>query len=313
MSAEAQIRAALEAAEARPPAAYLWFGRRTEVAAGALEAAICERLISDFYATGVPRPPAREPAAAGGAHDGGALARALSQANAGHGRWEPGWRVAARDGEAITVMRADGLALLAPAGDCRLNGDHAEVRVPKELRAQAPGWYVALSDAPGPGGARVRLSWNIAAAGAPTLVARLTHVLNGAGLPFELHVLGDPARYPRRDAAALLLARTDFTAAAKLLRPLLRALGPHLGEGAPALAKPLARGLAVAEEPRAGGAGFAEQRCGLLAAAVVAAGERGLRDPGERLALAHERFTAAGISFDAPHLDPGSADAYELS
>jgi hypothetical protein len=158
----------------------------------------------------------------------------------------------------------------------------------------------------------VRLSWNVAASGAVTLVARLTYALNRAGLPFTLELLDDPARYARRPGAELLLARTDFDAAMASLRPLLRALGPHLADGAPAFSRPLHRGLALAEEPR-GGESFGAHRCRLLAEAVVEAAEHGLRTTGERLAAVRDRFAADGVDLAAPYLQPGSTHAYDGS
>ena len=304
MSYEAQVRDALSAVAVRSPDAFLWFGRRHE--APDLVAALAARLLADFYACGAARPQPQPGHVAPG--DGGELVRALSQANSGRGSWRSGWQIAGADGDAIAVVRPDGLALLAPPDDVR--GD--EVRVPKELRGLSPGFYVALGNAASPAGERVRLCWNLAAAGAVTFVARVTYVLNGAGLPFELELPDDPARFGRRDAAGLLLERADFAAAVKLLRPLLRALGPQLSDGAPALTKPLARGLAVAEEP-AGGERFGAHRCRLLAEAIAGAAARGLDSDDERLALARERFAAAGLTLEAPYLQPGSQDAYELS
>ncbi len=294
---EDQVADALGAVALRPPAAFLWFGRRCE--APDLTAAIAARLLTGFYASGGARPLGPGFTAPG---DGGALARALSQANSGRGSWQAGWTVgdAVDDDDTIAVQRPDGLALLAAPQDIR--GD--EVRVPPELRALRPGSYVALGDAQAlPGAELARLSWHLAAAGAVTFVARVTYALNGAGLAFTLELLDDPARYGRRDAATLLLARRDVAPAIKLLRPLLRALGPQLAEGAPAFCKPLARGLAIAEEP-AGGEPFGAHRCRLLAEAIVAGG-------GAAHVRAH--LAAAGVSLDAPYLQPGSADAYELS
>ncbi|HTN24811.1 MAG TPA: T3SS effector HopA1 family protein [Solirubrobacteraceae bacterium] len=306
MSYEAQAADALGAVEARPPATYLWFGRRCE--APDLAAAIRARLVADFHPTGAARPSRSTSAPAGS--DGGAFAQALSQANNGRGSWQGGWRIGAAedDGETTPVERPDGLRLYAPADDCR----DGEVRRPKELRGDRPGTYVALGDTPGPGDPRARLSWTIAAAGAVTLVARVTYALNGAGIPFRLELLDDPRRYGDRDAAWLVVARDDVFAALKLLRPLLRALAPYRAAGAPAFTKPLARGLAVADEP-AGGGSFAEHRCGLLADAVLAAGERAERSAAVRLALVRDRFAAAGVSLDAPYLEPGAADAYDRS
>ena len=202
----------------------------------------------------------------------------------------------------------------APADQPRTTGNAvagaaapAAVLLPKELRGLSPGFYVAPGDsgAPDPD-ALAGLYWNVAPAGAVTLVARVTFALNGAGLPFALELRDNPARYGRGDAAVLLLARSDVPAALKLLRPLLRALGPHLAEPAPAFTKPLARGLALAEQP-AGATRFGEHRCRLVAEAIVAAGAA---TAAERLAAVRERFAAAGLDLDAPYLQPGSTDAY---
>ena len=308
---EAQALAALAAVEARPPDAYLWFGRRATIPAPARRAslvqAIGEALQAGFFATGGPRPDRAGGAPAASA-EAGPFRRALSQANCGRGSWQPGWRVAEVQHDAVAVVRADGLRLIAPPEDCRVDGALAQVRVPKE---QAGGGVLrALGDAAPPAGDLLRLYWSVAAAGAVTLVARATYALNRAGLPFRLDMRDDPARYARAAAAELLLARADFAAATKLLRPVARALAPHLADTAPAFTKPLARGLAVAEQP-ADGLGFGEHRCALLAEAVVTARERGLQASAERLAVARAGFEDAGISLAAPYLQPGSSDAYD--
>lgn len=309
---DAQVRAALTALSVRPPDAFLWFGRRTEVArADALGAAIGARLETDFFMPGAPRPaPHRDRRTPSDAD--GAFSRALAQANCGRGSWQPGWRVAAVEQDAVAVVRpGDGLRLLAPAADCRLEGALADVRLPKDLAGLAPGIYRALGDAPAPPGAaeRARLYWDIAAAGAVTFVARVTYALNQAGLPFTLELVDDPARYRQRPAAELVLARADFAAAIARLRPLLRALGPHLTDRVPAFTKPLSRGLALAEET-AGAERFGAHRCRLLAEAIAGAGDRALD---ERLAAVRARFAGAGISLAAPYLQQGSSDAYDGS
>jgi hypothetical protein len=305
---EAQVAAALDALALRPPDAFLWFGRRETIdgADDSLVARIAQRLSENFFSAGVPRP--RRAGPVPGFDDGGAFVRALSQANGGRGAWQDGWRVAApeRD-DGVTVVRPGGLALLAPADEVRAAGDRAAVLQPKELRGASPGFYVALGDhAFGPDDELAGLHWNIAATGAATLVARVTYAGNGAGLAFRLELRDAPARYGRGDAAVLVIARRDYAAAMQLLRPLRRALGPHLTDGAPAFTKPLARGLALAELP-ADGQRFAEQRCRLLAQAIVAAGTR---SPEARLAVVREHFAAAGVRLDALYLQPGSADAY---
>jgi len=287
MSYAAQVADLLGAVRVGEPGSYRWFGRRLE------EPALARRLLTDFYETGAARPAAPDDAPS--AHgDGGELAAALAQANRGRGCWQPGWKIGEAGDDGVAVMRSDGLRLFAPPQDCR----EGDVRVPKDLRAFSPGLYAALGDAPPADGPRVRLSWNLAAAGAVTFVARMTYVLNGAGLPFTLALPAAAAGYRRRDAACILLARDALPAALSATRPLLRALGPHLADGTPALTKPLARGLAVSDEP-AGGESFGEHRCGLLADAIVA---------GDDLDGVRARFAAVGLSLDAPYLEPGSVE-----
>ena len=126
---EAQVRAALRAVALRAPDAFLWFGCRETVSAAGdgdprdrLVAALAQRLHDDFFSTAAPRPHGGDPLAA--PDDGGAFVGALSQANAGRGAWDGGWRVAGGDGgEAIDVARPDGLALRAPAAQVRRGGD----------------------------------------------------------------------------------------------------------------------------------------------------------------------------------------------
>jgi hypothetical protein len=308
---EAQAAAALAAVELRAPDAFLWFGRREAVRGEPLVRAVAQRLRDGFFSTGTPQPrpiDATRPAAG----DGGALLAALSQANGGRGAWQAGWRLAGPgddgDDRALPVVRPDGLTLYAPPEEVRADGRQATVLLPKELRGVSPGRYVALGDSGSPeGDERTALYWNIAAAGAPTLVARATYALNGAGVPFWLELPTDRARYGRGDAALLLVARADAGAAIQLLRPLLRALGPHLAAAAPAFTHPLSRGLAVAEQPP-GRTAFGAHRCGLVAEAILAAATA--RDAGDQLAAVRVRFAAAGIGLDAPYLQPGSPDAY---
>jgi hypothetical protein len=311
-----QAAAALAAVSVRPPGAFAWFGRRVEAGGDGLAAAIARRLEEDFYGHGAPRPPRGGPVTA--ADEGGSFARTLSQANNGRGSWQAGWRVERvervddddeDEDAAITVVRPDGLRLRASPDDCRGVGAAVEVRLPKEVPGSSPGLYVALGDTPAPITDRVRLFWNISAAGAVTFVARATHALNRAELPFALELYDNPARYGRRAAASLLLSRPDFAGAIELLRPLLRALAGQLSDGAPAFTKPLGRGLALAEEPD-GDERFGAHRCGLLAEAIVGADDRGVTAPERRLDAVRERFAAAGLRLDAPYLRPGSTDAY---
>ena len=90
------------------------------------------------------------------------------------------------------------------------------------------------------------------------------------------------------------------------------AIGGHLKPAIPALTKPLAEGLGLAEDPRPAGDSFGMHRCRLLAEAVVRAHERRPGPAQARLEDVEARFGAEGISLDRPYLNPGSADDYAL-
>lgn len=321
---EDQVVAALRAVALRAPDAFLWFGRREVPRADdegdpreRLVQGVARRLHADFFGAGVPRPRRAGPVAA--SDHGGAFVAALSQANPGRGAWEGGWRIAsggAGPSGSLGVARPGGLVLTAPAEQVRgeeglTAGAAVSVRLPKELRGLVPGCYVALGDSgrPAPDD-RADLYWNIAAAGAVALVARVTYALNSAGLPFSLELPADPAGLAGGDGGAVLtVARSDGAAAIRLARPLLRTLAAHLADPAPAFTKPLARGLAVGEPP-ADGRRFGEHRCRLLAEAIVGADEAGARAVEARVEAVRERFAAAGLRLAAPYLRPGADDAY---
>jgi lantibiotic modifying enzyme len=82
-------------------------------------------------------------------------------------------------------------------------------------------------------------------------------------------------------------------------------------DAVPAFTKRIARGVAIAEDP-APGASFGAERCLLVAEGLVEAYERGERDVTGRLRCVAEMFTEAAISLDAPYLNPGSGDIYEV-
>ena len=136
----------------------------------------------------------------------------------------------------------------------------------------------------------------------------LTSRLNSASLPFRAKVVNDPARYTRCDAGVLYVHRHDYDAVAPVVRATYRELADGLRPATPAFAKPLAPGLAVAEDPGDGDS-FGMHRARLLAEGIVAAGERGSDDA---VAVVAERFAAAGLDLDKPYVNPGSPDRYAL-
>ncbi len=289
-----QTAAALGAVTLLGPTRYAWLGRRSrglsplvdaELDEGLrrryLTACLREELYHSFYCHGAPVP-ARwgepQPPRADGR-----LVAALSAANTGHGSWENGWVVERVDGDEV-VVRGGRLRVRAPAADCRGAGDAVCLRVPSELPALSPGFWLAVGDAPS-AGLDVRVYWNVAAGGAPRLVAAVTGVLNAAGVPFRLKVADHPYRFARRDAAVLYLAGDAFRERRHELVVLARGLA--LRPGVPAWTLELAPGLGAAEDRD--GESFGMARCGLVAEAVVAG------------TAVEARFAEDGVELDAPY------------
>ena len=327
---QAQVAAVIRAVAFHRPLTYSWFGRRVAplparvrapLPAAAVRAHLLHglrfQLYRDFYGpggAGTPRPPPA-PAPAGE----GAFARRLAAANAGHGSWEGGWQVVAREDGAVEAVR-NGLAVRLQAPDYRAAvsppgpGAALEVRLPKELFSISPGYYMALGDAPAaanPAGPLLRLYWNVDPDGAILLLNELTAGLNAAGVPFQLKALSNPAAYSRADAAVLYVAVAHFDRVRPILTRSYKAVREHLAPAVPALTLALAPGLGLAEDPGPGQS-FGLHRCGLLADALLGAHLAGHKAEAARLDAVAAHFVAAGLDLERPYLGPGSQGVYEM-
>jgi hypothetical protein len=328
-----QVADALRAVRVTSATSYAWFGRPVPPLEHALRSALAppaardylvarlqRRLYSSFYLPGVPRPQASHAALANGADP--AFVAALSGANAGAGRWDGGWSVVdvARDG--TIVAQRDGLRLRMDASDCRgadgawpAPGASLRVFGPKEARAASPGFYVARGDAGGAGDSpavELRVYFNLTAAGAVSLLAMATRLLNERRLAFALKLVDHPAGYFRCDAGVLYLQAGDFAAARAPLRALVGDCAPHLRAETPALTKPLARGVGIGEHTAALGASFGIGRCHLVAEGIVDAHEQGLVTLADRVDAVARRFASHDLDLDRAHLVTGSRDDYVL-
>jgi hypothetical protein len=328
-----KVVGAIRAVRIVSPARYSWFGERSPELPRHVRAALTPRstrayllfalrqqLYDDFYCRGAATP---APFALGGSETRamGPFAASLAAANAGRGTWEAGWEVSAVVDEQTGAVRVrrDGLELRARPQDCQVSGDaglapgvRVRLRMPQGMPATSPGFYLALGDEPlaiAQGETWVRLYWHLTAAGAAPFVARVTRALNAAGLPFRLKVVNDPSRFDRCDPAVLYLRTGDYAAAVEPLQELYAAVAATLRPGIPALTRPLAPGLGLAEDPGRGES-FGQHRCGLLADGLIHARERGAGSVGERLRAVEQRFAAEGIGLEAPYLNRGPRDAY---
>jgi hypothetical protein len=159
--------------------------------------------------------------------------------------------------------------------------------------------------------ARVRLYWNLTHPGAGPLVGEIEAALERRAIPFQFKCLAAPAAYTRSDAAVLYLARVHFPLARELVAGVRQRVAAWLRPSTPLFAKPLAPGLAVAEDP-GDGSSFGLHRCGLLAEAIMEAtriDRPSADDVGRALEAA---FRRRGLSLAAPHLGPGPANGYQL-
>jgi hypothetical protein len=242
--------------------------------------------------------------------------QALSAANAGTGSREARWRVVRRTDGQVVVAR-NGLTLWARPDEVvgpAEPGAEVTVLLPKELLRLSPGFYMALGNAglDPDGAAIVRLYWNLRSEGATTLVSLLTAALNQDALRFRLKVVNDPDGYSRCDAGVLYIERGDYDRAAEIVTATYPAIARYLKPAVPALTKPLADGLGLAEDPGPDNDSFGMHRCQLIADAVIQAREHGAGPAGARLSDVEARFGEEGLSLDRPYLNPRSADDYTL-
>ncbi len=327
----AAVMEALAALQVEPPTRHSWVGELVELPepvlrlsdeAGlrdALIGSIAATLYDGFYTHGAPRParPDRLPVERTLTHE-------LAAANEGAGCLEPGWRLVGEDDGRLIVQRG-GLRLWAGpeevvAGGTGM-GDAVALRLPPDLPAYSPGFYVVRGQrgfsADGP---RVldRFYLDLSAEGAVPFVREASRRLNDAGLAFTAKVVDHPAGFDRRDAAVMAFERPDRDRAFAAAEEVRGAVTEFLDGGAPAMTLPLAPGLAFAEDP-GGGVGFGWNRCVLIAKAVVTAAERGIDAPEDRIEVVRERFAQAGIDLDTPHLGPpspgidGASDLFEAA
>lgn len=321
-----QLAAVAAAVEILSPTRYSWLGEPSAAlephverslsdadARGYLAYSLQHQLYADFYCLGAPgRGSGRRSAnALRGDPD---LVEAMSAANSGAGPWEGGWTLRADEGD-MAVVESGGLALTARQGEWRraADGGAVDVRYPKELLRLSPGFYMALGDtALDPSADLLRLYWNIGAPGAVAFVHAATRLVNERALPARLKVANDPPMFERCDSAVVYLERARAGEALSVAGELYAAAKPHLEPRVPALTRPLAPGVGLAEDP-GGGQSFGLQRCGLIADGVLRAHERGTGSLEERTEAVLERLREEGIDPDAPHLSGGSDADYSAS
>jgi hypothetical protein len=328
----AQLEAAVEAVEVLSPTTYAWFDRRSprlaprivramtpRTARDYLHYTLQRRLYVDFYCQGFPIPAEEDdfPAFPQGMTP---FLWALSSANAGTGCREGNWEIRAVEENAL-LARKDGLDVWAWTTDCLITpgnsfevGTRIALCLPKEFLNMSPGFYVALGnrelqlDDSDP---VVRFYWHLTADCAAAFVGSATTRLNAEDLPFRLKVLRDPSLYTRCDAGVVYTRKRDYRAISRILAEVYSEVSGSLESGIPAFTKFLAPGLGLAEDP-GDGQSFGEHRCQLLAEALIATHESGIRSLRERTRAVADRLERTGLDLAAVFLNPGSRDEYDF-
>jgi hypothetical protein len=244
--------------------------------------------------------------------------------------FEPEWHVekissygrviVARGGESRVVTL---LEIVAPDDACLPPPPGSEVAVAARLDsceispgfwvAASQGWDIANSELP-----LVRVYWNLPVCQTPTLVDQVTRILGDSRTAYLLKVALPEAdgTVHRADRAVLYLVAGEDPALPREVTAIYSALGAVLVDGSPRLTLPLARGVAVAEDP-GDAQSFGQHRCRIIAEALTGEG-RELPPPNtaegvvRRAAAIAEEFEARGLDPDRPYLGPGSRRNYRL-
>ena len=318
---DAQLRRIIRAVEVRADDSFTFAGRHfSNGAQGSLVTLLEQALYQHCYCrtfNGALRDAQAEQSR------GVDLTPALSEANATRERWDAGWQVyqilpsgqvlAHKGGRTRALWPGEFLSTDAP-GMMPRPGTNLSVFFTRETRTMQPGFYFAFGEAEAgelDNFSLVRLYWNVRAEGAALLMRAVTRGLNRFQVPFRMKSLTNSAFYTRNDAAVLYVEKRFYRVTSRVLAGVYGEVAHHLRPDAPLFAKPLAAGLALAEEPYTGES-FGMQRCRILAEGIMSAHARGLREEGARLAEVERHFAAYGLKLAAPYLNPRSVDQYDF-
>ena len=222
------------------------------------------------------------------------------------------------EGGYVAVARPD-LALWVPPELCEAPqgsiapGMEVGLRMPKEMTALSPGYYMAMGDqelGAEQFGQMLRLYWNVSPEGALSLMRLITERLNMICVPFRLKVVSSPHGFNRRDTAVLYMCKGNYGAVRSILGGIYARLGDEVRHGVPALTRSLAPGLALAEDP-GHGESYGLHRAMLVAEGLVRGFEAGAVVVEERLSYVEESMVESGVDPRRPYLKAGSCDDYE--
>jgi hypothetical protein len=251
--------------------------------------------------------------------------RQLHEHNYGTGYFDRNWQIIREERDETLAVKKNGLTIhinrhrhLPAAEMSAAIGDLVSVKMPHNLVQN--GFYVAVGNAGGydsqlkdEDSLLVRVYFHITPTGALAVMESLTQLLNTADIPFHFKVLYNPIDYNRYDTGVLYVQRYYYSSVDIILGQIYRKHQQHFQPETPLFTKPIAIGLAVAEEPDrrfAESESFGTNRCQIVADGLINAELRGDIDPQLKLRAIQQSFEAVGIDLAAPFLNPGSVDIY---
>lgn len=265
----------------------------------------------------------RDAEAAAGTDDDEDFQGRLLDAYGGQGQLSRDWKVlvsmnggevCAEKGRRVHVWRP-GQYLFDGAPARVKKGDVIHVLLRKNSLTLQSGFYHAfgsfVADELCGGSRSARFYLNARHDGAADVVRLVSNTFNARGLPFQFKCLSSASDYVRRDSAVIYMGKRYAHLAVSLLNEIYPRLRAHLRAEIPILSKPLAPGLALAEDPDTDDS-FGTHRTRAIAQGLYAAFLDGKHTEGERLASVLKSFEAQNISTERPHLNAKPDDPYGL-
>ncbi|GFE68857.1 T3SS effector HopA1 family protein [Chroococcus sp. FPU101] len=247
----------------------------------------------------------------------------LHQSNHGQGYFDSGWLVVQEESDGTLAVTKKGLTLHIERAYHLINpqsavGDLVAIRMPKNLMQN--GFYVAVGNAgtdernqPQANSVTVRIYFHLIAEGAVAVMDSLTQHLNDLKIPFSFKVLYSPDEYQRYDSGVLYFERSYYPTVRQVLQTVYLENQIYFREQIPLFTKPLALGLALAEEPDykfTKQESFGMNRCQMIANGLLQSWYKRESSPEHRLASILEQFSSLGIKLECPFLNADSEDIY---
>ena len=242
----------------------------------------------------------------------------LSEANQTRQPFEIGWQLLDQrvDGT-VQVSKSGRFRSAAPADyerDESPIGLLYRLRIVREQRDWLPMFYFAHSETlPNQFEDRdnLRFYFHCDPSEATKIIRSVTGTLNRYETPFRLKCLNHPKLYGRSDALVLYLEKRYAPFVARCLIHLEATEAWNLSESVPLFTRRLAPGISIAEDP-GDGQSFGQQRCRLLAEAMIDAYQSGCLHKPTVVDKIASRFRRDGFRLATPHLNPGSVDWLDI-